>query len=189
MLSATKKWHTRRKKDDLGSESPHFQKKNIFIRLFIMIKFELILVFYSYTFILNPKRFNFKIDEPPQKPKAVLEERIPLIILCNSERSDECIDFTMISNFYEICRKRDNLQRNDNDLSSNDFKYLLLFQNYKSVDEIFLAQSKYLKIKYKVLHIDPLGRKQSGCMLSKSLSILVAFVVYMINLQRYSVVN
>ncbi|KAF0747801.1 Uncharacterized protein FWK35_00023772, partial [Aphis craccivora] len=29
------------------------------------------------------------------------------------------------SNFYEICRKRENLQRNDNDLSSNDFKYFI----------------------------------------------------------------
>ncbi|KAE9534000.1 hypothetical protein AGLY_008736 [Aphis glycines] len=99
------------------------------------------------------------------------------------------------SNFYEICRKRENLQvilklknhkifyfsigfssssyrekskhhyrknfkcvlilnfyeiANDNDLSSNDFKYLLLFKN---VDKIFLAQSKYLKILYKVLHM------------------------------------
>ncbi|KAF0766861.1 Uncharacterized protein FWK35_00012177, partial [Aphis craccivora] len=27
------------------------------------------------------------------------------------------------SNFYEICRKRENLQRNDNDLTSNDFKF------------------------------------------------------------------
>ncbi|KAF0774149.1 Uncharacterized protein FWK35_00001991, partial [Aphis craccivora] len=29
------------------------------------------------------------------------------------------------SNFYEICRKREKLQRNDNDLSSNDFKYFI----------------------------------------------------------------
>ncbi|KAE9531586.1 hypothetical protein AGLY_010792 [Aphis glycines] len=28
----------------------------------------------------------------------------------NSERNDECIDFTMISNFYEICRNHENLQ-------------------------------------------------------------------------------
>ncbi|KAF0751615.1 Uncharacterized protein FWK35_00015672 [Aphis craccivora] len=47
------------------------------------------------------------------------------------------------SNLYEIYRKREIVQRNDNDLSSNDFKYLLLFEN---VDKIFLAQSKYLKI-------------------------------------------
>ncbi|KAF0770930.1 Uncharacterized protein FWK35_00008554 [Aphis craccivora] len=29
------------------------------------------------------------------------------------------------SNLYEICRKRENLERNDNDLSSNDFKYFI----------------------------------------------------------------
>ncbi|KAE9537456.1 hypothetical protein AGLY_006479 [Aphis glycines] len=29
----------------------------------------------------------------------------------DSERSEECINFTMISNFYEICRKRENLQK------------------------------------------------------------------------------
>ncbi|KAF0703365.1 Uncharacterized protein FWK35_00030443, partial [Aphis craccivora] len=36
-------------------------------------------------------------------------------------------------NFYEICRKRENLQRNDNDLSSNDFKYVLLFKKYLKI--------------------------------------------------------
>ncbi|KAF0767352.1 Uncharacterized protein FWK35_00013151 [Aphis craccivora] len=30
-----------------------------------------------------------------------------------------------ISNFYEICRKPENWQRNDNDLFSNDFKYFI----------------------------------------------------------------
>ncbi|KAF0769118.1 Uncharacterized protein FWK35_00009844 [Aphis craccivora] len=107
-----------------------------------------------------------------------------LCISADSERSDECIDFTMmcvfffvysvisrnnapISNFgsvfrckseyrskipyefsifYETCRKRDKLQRNENDLFSNDFKHLLV------VDKIFLTQSKFLKIEYKVPH-------------------------------------
>ncbi|KAE9544483.1 hypothetical protein AGLY_000024 [Aphis glycines] len=40
--------------------------------------------------------------------------------------------FVYSSNFYDIYRKRENLQRNNNDLSSNDFKYLLLFKKYKS---------------------------------------------------------
>ncbi|KAF0748566.1 Uncharacterized protein FWK35_00026037 [Aphis craccivora] len=37
------------------------------------------------------------------------------------------------SNFYEICRKRENLQRNDNDLSSNDFKYFLCGRYLKNL--------------------------------------------------------
>ncbi|KAF0748064.1 Uncharacterized protein FWK35_00026517 [Aphis craccivora] len=35
------------------------------------------------------------------------------------------------SNFYEICRKREKLQRNDNDSSSNDFKYFISRENLK----------------------------------------------------------
>ncbi|KAE9536967.1 hypothetical protein AGLY_006774 [Aphis glycines] len=60
------------------------------------------------------------------------------------------------SNSYKEISKhhyRKNFKCNDNDLSSNDFKSLLLFKNYKSVDKIFLALSKYLKILYKVPHI------------------------------------
>ncbi|KAF0768016.1 Uncharacterized protein FWK35_00013187 [Aphis craccivora] len=59
-------------------------------------------------------------------------------------------EFVNKSNVYEICQKRENLHRNDNDLSSNDFKYLLFFKN---VDKILLAQSKHLKMYYKVPYI------------------------------------
>ncbi|KAF0764415.1 Uncharacterized protein FWK35_00003812, partial [Aphis craccivora] len=38
--------------------------------------------------------------------------------------------FIWFSNVYEICRKREKLQRNDNDLSSNDFKY---FRRYLKI--------------------------------------------------------
>ncbi|KAE9536009.1 hypothetical protein AGLY_007910 [Aphis glycines] len=104
----------------------------------------------------------------------------------NSERSDECIDFTMIitsrnnasiSNFgggfrwkseypwciieFEFIRNMSKLRK----FASNfvvgksfenlvqGFPYIFLQISYKSVDKIFLALSKYLKIFYKVPHV------------------------------------
>ncbi|KAF0765699.1 Uncharacterized protein FWK35_00003260 [Aphis craccivora] len=62
---------------------------------------------------------------------------IQKLITCDKKNLDHQKVPYEFSNFYEICRKRENLQRNENDLSSNVFF---------TVDKNFLAQSKYLKI-------------------------------------------
>ncbi|KAE9536772.1 hypothetical protein AGLY_006834, partial [Aphis glycines] len=53
----------------------------------------------------------------------------------------------LFSNFYEICRKRENLQVILKENSKHHYR-----KNF-NVDKIFLAQSKYLKILYKVPHM------------------------------------
>ncbi|KAF0761104.1 Uncharacterized protein FWK35_00013160 [Aphis craccivora] len=64
--------------------------------------------------------------------KKILDDQEILKIKCKVP-----YEFSVYSsNFYVIRRKRENLQRNDNDLSSNDIK----------VDKFFSAQKKSLKI-------------------------------------------
>ncbi|KAF0747000.1 Uncharacterized protein FWK35_00026934 [Aphis craccivora] len=51
-------------------------------------------------------------------------------------------NFNQSSNFYEICRKRENLQRNDNDLSSNDWRFL-----YNTLAQFFLLAFEFKTLK------------------------------------------
>ncbi|KAF0752577.1 Uncharacterized protein FWK35_00027451 [Aphis craccivora] len=54
------------------------------------------------------------------------------------------LDDQKISIFYEICRKRENLQRNDDDLSSNDFKYFISCRYLKILPFLITFEIKIL---------------------------------------------
>ncbi|KAE9537626.1 hypothetical protein AGLY_006649 [Aphis glycines] len=78
-------------------------------------------------------------------------------IFTQNQFSTKLIIFLWFSNFYEICQKRENLQRNDNDLSQTILNICYFSKNtlkFHHVDKIiFLALLKYLKIVYKVPHM------------------------------------
>ncbi|KAF0773282.1 Uncharacterized protein FWK35_00010573 [Aphis craccivora] len=81
---------------------------------------------YTRTFRNNASIFNFSTFSG-SKVNLVGALGRSYFVISNSFQKHR-LNFQKVpydSNFYEICRKRENLQRNDNDLSSNDFKYFI----------------------------------------------------------------
>ncbi|KAF0761938.1 Uncharacterized protein FWK35_00008337 [Aphis craccivora] len=133
-------------------------------KLFKTFHIAIIMIFRTFTNEKSlPTRSNNYTNGILNRSRLGINELKVKIKLKHFERSDECIDFTMmcvflsilysitsrnnasVSNFgsgfrwqseypwciiefkfFEICRKRENSKRNDDDLSSNDFKYLQL---------------------------------------------------------------